>query len=82
MLKMTIDTSSKDLQTMLDIYNASDKFGKIGCELSLVSQNHSKSEIMSFFNCSKRPIDESGKIQASISGYLNTVWKIHSHDQS
>ena len=47
---------------MIELYIESDKFGK-SVIFSLLSKDHSKREVMNYFNCSKRKIDESRKIQ-------------------
>ena len=47
---------------MLHIYKSSDKFGKT-IALSFAPQKHSKTVVMEAFNCLKREIDETRKLQ-------------------
>jgi len=51
-----VDASS-DLDELIKVYEASDKYGKI-ISLSFAAQKHSKTIVMKAFSCSKRKVDE------------------------
>jgi hypothetical protein len=58
---------SDDAANLLEIFNSSDKFGKL-VALSLVSKTLSKTVIMETFNCSKRQVDNARKLQVLSNG--------------
>ena len=58
---MLDETINENLEKMKDIYKSSDNFGQLVI-LSLASQQYSKVNIMDYFECSKRKLDNVRKV--------------------
>ena len=61
-----LDETNENLKTMKDIYKSSD-FGQLVI-LSLASQQYSKFNIMNYFECSKRKVDNARKLYSLTEG--------------
>ena len=64
---MLDETINENLKTMKDIYKSSNNFGQFVI-LSLASQQYSKLNIMNYFECSKRKVDNARKLHSSTEG--------------
>ena len=58
---------NENLKTMKDIYKSSNKLGQLVI-LSLASQQYSKFNIMNYFECSKRKVDNARKLHSLTEG--------------
>ena len=58
---MLDETINENLKTMKDIYKSSNNFGQLVI-LSLASQQYSKFNIMNYFECFKRKVDNARKL--------------------
>ena len=64
---MLDETINENLEKMKDIYKSSDNFGQLVI-LSLASQQYSKVNIMDYFECSKRKVDNARKLYSLTEG--------------
>ena len=77
---MLDETINENLKTMKDIYKSSNNFGQL-LILSLASQQYSKFNIMNYFECSKRKVDNARKLHSFTEGICIPENKKHTQSK-